>query len=168
MKPRTNLAKLKQGLPCLSCGKVSWKIRKKKNGEYKQTYCTECNKRACHVWNQQADREVERKRSKVWRENNKESDKKSRERYRDRIKTEAINKLGGKCSCCGVTKGLQIDHIIPSDKKSTYDTRIAFVEITKKDSKEYQLLCWRCNQWKGTGPVCPCSKLSWLSTTSVY
>lgn len=69
-------------------------------------------------------------------------------RYHEK-RGEMIEKLGGKCSKCGLNNGLQIDHIDPA-KKTMRVARMTYVgeERRKEEMKNCQLLCSECHTTK--------------------
>lgn len=70
------------------------------------------------------------------------------ERYHSR-RNQFVDLLGGKCTCCGSTEQLEIDHIDSSQKELTVTTmcyssmKRALAELAK-----CQLLCKSCHQKK--------------------
>ena len=68
-------------------------------------------------------------------------------RYRER-RNKAIEKLGGRCKC-GVTDGLQFDHIDPATKHFTI-AKLSSVNEDDfwKEIDKCQLLCDSCHQEK--------------------
>jgi len=69
-------------------------------------------------------------------------------RYRER-REKAIEKLGGKCSKCDSTDGLQFDHVDRTTKKFTIGTLSSINEQDFwKEVDKCQLLCDTCHQVK--------------------
>lgn len=69
-----------------------------------------------------------------------------KERY-IREKNELIKKLGGKCSVCGSTEGLEFDHIEREGKKFAITAKLHSKELDEELSK-CQLLCYICHKKK--------------------
>lgn len=55
-----------------------------------------------------------------------------------KIRSKVFEKYGRKCLCCGATKNLSIDHVVPLSKGGV------------NDISNYQPLCKSCNSKKGT------------------
>ena len=81
----------------------------------------------------------------------------------------AVELLGSRCRCCGVTEAarpanwpenqrwLCFDHITPQSGKREKPWDIAKTVIaTHGENCPIQLLCQPCNTWKNNGPACPC------------
>lgn len=74
----------------------------------------------------------------------------ARKNYRDRIRKETLDMLGGKCIQCGFAdyRALQVDHINGGGhaerKLQGYDVNIVFRNVRDNRDK-YQLLCANCN-----------------------
>jgi len=85
----------------------------------------------------------------------KASRRKSREKYRKKIRLEILELLGNKCVRCEESdvRCLQVDHINGGggqERKQFTSTTQMFkriVEKIKAGSKDYQILCANCN-WK--------------------
>ena len=60
----------------------------------------------------------------------------------DDIKKAVFIRDGGQCLCCGITSGLEYDHIYPYSKGG------------QNTPDNLQLLCRSCNASKGTGTMC--------------
>jgi 5-methylcytosine-specific restriction endonuclease McrA len=76
-----------------------------------------------------------------------------RERYLRR-KTEALNRLGGRCARCGATRDLQVDHIDRAEKTMPF-SRMYVVnrEQFEAELSKCQLLCQDCHQKKSIEEV---------------
>jgi 5-methylcytosine-specific restriction endonuclease McrA len=69
-------------------------------------------------------------------------------RYHER-REKAIEKLGGKCTKCGSSDGLQFDHVDPTTKKFSIGTLSSINEDAfNKEVDKCQLLCDSCHQSK--------------------
>lgn len=84
----------------------------------------------------------------------KEQREKNRE-HRTKLRKSIINRLGGKCVCCGIDKWwvLTIDHIIPTlnaKRNSQAWQKLYHCE----DLSEYQCLCFGCNASKNDRKEC--------------
>lgn len=84
--------------------------------------------------------------------------------YRLRIKSEVINKYGGKCACCQEDEllFLTIDHINNDGNRDRKDNDIlsagSFYLMLRKSEirKDLQVLCFNCNSGKQVnGGICP-------------
>lgn len=66
-------------------------------------------------------------------------------RYKKR-RSEAIDKLGGKCVVCGTTQDLEFDHIEPHTKEITIARASSFSESRwQAEIAKCQLLCHTCH-----------------------
>jgi hypothetical protein len=88
-------------------------------------------------------------------------------KYRLNLKLRAIEKLGSKCSCCGVkdTELLNVDHIHEngaSHRKLLKGKSIGIYRLIRDstDLSDYQLLCWNCNNSKHIGGICYHNRLA--------
>lgn len=72
-----------------------------------------------------------------------------RERHR-RVKTWAVEHLGGCCTQCGATRDLEFDHVDPLSK--TLDVSVAFTRWSRQrlldELAKCQLLCPSCHDAK--------------------
>lgn len=59
-------------------------------------------------------------------------------KYEKTARRRAARKYGQRCAFCGTTKGLTLDHIVPKSKGGS-----------KRNPQNHQLLCRRCNRFKG-------------------
>lgn len=75
------------------------------------------------------------------------------------IRLEVLNKLGGRCLCCGETREefLTLDHIQGGGKKhrSEVGTYIFRRIRNNPDPKTYRVLCYNCNCARGFRGYCP-------------
>ena len=80
------------------------------------------------------------------------------ERWRQKLIAEIQDLLGNKCTCCGSTERLELDHIEPQTKSYTRKKvgMASYRDARKNGTAGYQLLCRQCNIWKNDGPFCPC------------
>jgi hypothetical protein len=81
----------------------------------------------------------------------------TRSQRRGKIKIKVFNHYGRKCTCCGATQNLTIDHIDPGLRRLEGDppSDALYRLIIKKDfPPDYQVLCRACNSSKGHGPSC--------------
>lgn len=84
--------------------------------------------------------------------------------HRRNMRLKAIERLGGKCNCCGETQPefLTFDHVNNDGaiERKTRDHRTYVTQIangTMADTSAYQVLCYNCNcakQYSGLG-ACP-------------
>jgi len=71
--------------------------------------------------------------------------------YRNRVKNEIFNLLGGvKCNHCGFSdqRALQIDHKNgggTKERKGLHENPKAFYRLISKNPNNYQILCANCN-----------------------
>lgn len=66
-----------------------------------------------------------------------------------RVKKQMHDFLGGKCSICGSTKSLQIDHKDPDEKEFDVSKCWAYAwETVIEELKKCQLLCQSCHNLK--------------------
>lgn len=104
-------------------------------------YCKECEKANKKTYN--TSDEFRSKRRKYKRE------------YRQKI----INKLGGKCACCGESQFefLQFDHINNDGADHRREVGSAGVSVSRVAANldRFQVLCCNCNFAKGAWGVCP-------------
>ncbi len=107
-----------------------------------------------------------KKRKEKWLKMNEEQRQSVREYFRNRdriIRYEVIAHYGDKCACCGETRKefLCIDHIHGGGEKHrkklgiTAGARFCSWIKRNKFPKEFQILCWNCNQSKGSFKYCP-------------
>ncbi len=75
-------------------------------------------------------------------------------------KIELFNSMGGKCKCCGITEwwNLTVDHIKPIHqpfikRENTYKMVKRLLK-NKGDRKDFQILCFGCNNSKNTNEKC--------------
>ena len=70
-------------------------------------------------------------------------------RYRNRVKLQALEQLGGVCTRCGFNdhRALQIDHIQPVGSKKRHGgmNTVALRRIARGETDNLQLLCANCN-----------------------
>lgn len=81
--------------------------------------------------------------------------------YRQKLKLDVINGYGGVCVCCNESYPafLTIDHVVPlrSNKRKW---RSLFLKLRRENFPPgYQVLCFNCNQAKGTEAECPHKRL---------
>ncbi len=68
-----------------------------------------------------------------------------------RMRTEAIEQLGGKCAKCGSLEKLQLDHVNPKDKKFEVSVFLSVpLKEFKEELKKCQVLCYKCHVLKST------------------
>ena len=98
-----------------------------------------------------------------WRENNKDYFREDTKRRRDANRKLVFDHYGTKCSCCGSTNDLTLDHIVP-----VWDTARRMGQMSQSTIKwaavsftvhglwpdGLQTHCGLCNRAKGTGPAC--------------
>lgn len=86
--------------------------------------------------------------TKHWNRNNTEAIKRQQKVYRDKLRKEAIEEYGGKCTCCNEStpEFLTLDHIKGRDGDRRRGTSF-LVELRRKGwpKDNYRLLCWNCN-----------------------
>jgi hypothetical protein len=129
------------------------KNREKRNAQKREYY--------------RANKEIHRKRSAKWREDNPdkwlEMMRESNRRQRERLRKEMIDAYGGKCACCGETEALflELDHVnndgAEDRKENGYGVKL-MCRLKKKGwpKDRYQILCSNCNQGKNrNGGICP-------------
>lgn len=63
----------------------------------------------------------------------------SKNKYAKAARKRASKKYGARCAFCGSTRGLTLDHITPKSKGGS-----------KRNPQNHQLLCRRCNSFKGS------------------
>ena len=100
----------------------------------------------------------------------KECRRKYQKNYQRKVRQEAINAYGGRCSCCGETEVyfLAIDHIfgggnrIQRERGEAHRGGYNFYLQLKKlgyPQREYRVLCHNCNMGREVnGGVCPHQK----------
>lgn len=125
---------------CKECSKKKDKEKRKKNqNKYKQ------RSKDRYVANRQ--KIIERVK-KYYNESGKE---KERERVRNRAK-EIISMLGGECKKCGRKDNLSLDHInndgAKDRSKGSKDSLIRKLLKDPEKRKQFQVLCFNCNQKK--------------------
>jgi hypothetical protein len=140
--------------PCSQCGEMADKRGRAKG------MCHRCyHRQARKDW---TERNRERERLKAA-----EYHQKHRARINGRIterrrtmRAEIMERLGGKCQCCGETEPvfLTIDHV-QGDGAQVRKLRRHLVHKMILDEgcppDRYQILCWNCNSAKHLLGVCP-------------
>ena len=66
----------------------------------------------------------------------------------NRIRQEAISKLGGKCISCGIESSLEFDHINPDTKEYAVSDIWSIPKLFWKEIAKCQLLCTDCHKTK--------------------
>lgn len=86
--------------------------------------------------------------------------------YRDALRDEVYRAYGGECACCGedYPEFLTLDHIVPVRRSSTKVRTMTYSLHLKLKRENFpkeniQLLCYNCNQAKGTKAECPHKRL---------
>jgi len=91
------------------------------------------------------------------KQNKKHISKRNRERDYD-IKKQLINEMGGKCVCCGLTSWwiLTLDHIKPVKKQRRGQYRTFILKLLNNPNmrKDFQVMCYGCNNSKNIGDKC--------------
>lgn len=63
----------------------------------------------------------------------------SKNRYAAAARRRIERKYGARCAFCGSAKGLTLDHVVPTSKGGS-----------RRNPQNHQLLCRRCNAFKGS------------------
>jgi len=140
-----------------------WKKHYEKNKEYekerKRKYYDEnkdeMRKRARETYAEK-DPEERVKRSREYYQQNKEQISKNARKRTLQIRTNVINRLGGKCMNCGIDdfRVLQIDHIYGEGKKDRKERfegsplkyyKFLLTKPLEEIKLTYQILCSNCN-----------------------
>lgn len=89
----------------------------------------------------------------------------ARKRAYTKLKGEVFTYYGNKCACCGIEifEFLTMDHVNndgSSRRKTGEPTGLPLYRLIKKLGfpKDFQILCWNCNEAKHHHGVCPHQK----------
>jgi 5-methylcytosine-specific restriction endonuclease McrA len=73
-------------------------------------------------------------------------------KYYTKIRSELINKLGGKCRVCGSINSLEFDHVDPTIKKFSIGKFLSYPkEEIEKEVSKCRLLCEMCHNKRHEG-----------------
>src|SRR5215831_1773867 len=114
------------------------------NSEYRKAYLKEYNRK----WYQE-HKSLNRESHKAWMKAHPEVGRKGSRKYVNKIRLEAVLKLGGACICCGCTdmRCLEIDHILPTGKKRGHRQAL-HLSILQGNMENLQVLCACCHSIK--------------------
>lgn len=87
--------------------------------------------------------------SRKWQKANPEKKRATQKRYIERRRRRALDLLGGRCANCGVTEGLEFDHVDPTSKSFTITARLSGRwDALQAELAKCQLLCASCHDEK--------------------
>jgi hypothetical protein len=111
---------------------------------------------------QQKNKERLKKKHREYQQQHPDECRLSRQKARKKLKQQVIIAYGGECQCCGESmyEFLTIDHIHNDGAKHRRDgvTTALFYTWLKQHNypkRDFQCLCWNCNEAKAHFGKCP-------------
>ena len=120
--------------------------------------CPECSKRK-KAPNRSYCQPCNNKRTAAWRKENIDHHRKIQRDWCHKKKQEIVDHYGGKCSCCGEKQieFLTFDHRFNNGtaERKHYKSQTWKIILKRGKPKDYQVLCYNCNNARSHYGVCP-------------
>lgn len=130
-----------------------------KNPRHDKYWCVEClREKNSKIY--QKNKEKYKANAIKWRKNNPEKALQHRRTSNRRLRTDALDKYGWECRCCGETeeKFLSIDHIGGGGNQHRRQIGSSHIYSWLRKNNypnNFQTLCHNCNMAKGFYKICP-------------